>query len=102
MSSVKDSFLQNPDKYRQLVWDYKIPPETFFSILEGKEERGWFTQDWAIARVLEHANYYDARALVPLSLLKERWHLVAQKLFHSSVRKGYEYVLHRYAVPATR
>lgn len=98
MEDVKNSYIQDPAKYKQLVWDYKMQPKTFFAILEGKKEEGWFTQDWAIARVLENMNYYDVRAVLPLDLLSKRWSSVKKKLFHSQIKKGYEYLLQKYSL----
>ena len=99
--SAKARYL-DPKYFRRLVWEYKIAPKEFFDILEGKKEKGWFTQDWAIARVLQNLNYYDARDLVPLSVLQNHWPVVKPKLFQESLRRNYEFVLHQYAVSTAR
>lgn len=102
MEDVKKRYINNPVKYKQLVWDYKMQPQTFFAILEGKKEDGWFNRNWAIARVLEHANYYEARELIPMSVLVQRWPDIKRRLFQSSIKEGYEYLLHRYALSSAR
>ncbi len=99
---VKQKFLTNPAAFRQLIWEYKMTAEEFFAILEGRKTKGWFTQDWAIARVLENVNYYDAKSLVPLDVLQRRWDTVRSKLFHPSLQKGYDLVLHQKALSAAK
>ncbi|PIU03725.1 hypothetical protein COT44_01685 [Candidatus Shapirobacteria bacterium CG08_land_8_20_14_0_20_39_18] len=90
------------DKVKQLVWDYQISPSDFLEILKGKKAEGWLNQDWAISRVLEHLNYYDAISLVPLKTLAKRWISVKSKIFSDSIRKGYEFVLQKHSLPPTR
>ena len=97
-SSKKSRYLTDPTAFRRLVWEYKMTPQEFFDILEGKKEKGWFTQDWAIVRVLQNLNYYDAKDLVPLSVLQSHWPAVKSKLFQESLRRNYEFVLHQYAI----
>ncbi len=86
------------DKYKQLVWDYHISFDEFKTILLGKKKIGTFDQDWAISRVLENLNYYDAMVLVPYSVLKNRWRYVKGKLFNMAIKNGYEFLLQRYPV----
>ena len=90
--------MNNPEKFRQILWDYDLSPEDFFDVLDKKRQMGWFTQDWAIARLLEHAPYYDTIALVPLGVIRERWEHIRPKLFNRAIRDGYDYVLRRYAL----
>ena len=85
-------------KYRQLVWDYNLSQSEFEAILRGQKVEGNLDQDWAIARVLENLNYYEAMNLVPYHLLKIRWPMVSRKLFRDSIKNGYEFVLQRYSV----
>lgn len=85
-------------KFNQLVWDYRLTPAEFESILFGKTSRGTFTQSWAITRVLENLNYYDAISLVPPSLLQTKWSEIRPKLFQPAIIKGYEFLLHRYSL----
>lgn len=86
------------DMYAKLIWDYHLSSEDFNKILSGEKKVGSFDQDWAISRVLENLNYYDAMALVPYSTLKERWSFIKGKLFNSTVKNGYEFLLHRYPI----
>lgn len=88
-------------KFNQLVWDYQLSPEQFFAILEGKTKTGVFDQNWAIGRVLENLNYYEALALVPRETLAKNWSVVKPKIFNKSIRDGYEYVLQRQALSPT-
>lgn len=87
------------DNYKQLVWDYNLTKSEFEEILKGKKVVGNFDQNWAIVRVLENLNYYDAMKLVPIGTLRKNWKDVQNKLFKSSIRNGYEFVLQRYPVP---
>jgi len=91
-----------PDMYTKLVWDYNLPLEDFNKILLGEKKVGTFDQDWAISRVLENLNYYDAMTLIPYETLKERWSSVKEKLFNPSIKNGYEFLLHRYPLSLTK
>jgi hypothetical protein len=102
MNDTKNSYINDQSKYKQIVWDYKIQPKTFFAILEGKEKKGWFNQEWAIAKVLDNMNYYDVRDIIPLELLAEKWVNVKKRLFHSQIIKSYEYLLQKYSLSSTR
>lgn len=88
--------------FRRLVWDYSLDQEAFESILLGKRTLGSFDQAWAIARVLENANYYEAIDLIPWDTLQSMWPVVKQKMFYTSIKDGYEYVLHRDALSTAR
>lgn len=86
------------DKYRQLIWDYNLSLDDFKTILKGDKKIGLLDQDWAISRVLENLNYYDAMDLVPYGVLKNRWQYVKGKLFNKVIKNGYEFLLQRYPV----
>lgn len=86
------------DKYKQLVWDYDLSIDDFKMILLGDKKVGSLDQDWAISRVLENFNYYDAMDLVPYEVLKNRWSQVKEKLFNKAIKNGYEFLLQRYPV----
>lgn len=90
------------NKYHQLVWDYELPKDQFFAILNGEKKIGSFDQNWAIVRVLENLNYYEALNLVPIDLLKKHWLKVKPKIFNRSIREGYEFVLRRHTLSAAR
>lgn len=87
------------DQYKQLVWDYNLSKKEFGDILTGKKTIGSLDQSWAISRVLENLNYYDAMNLVTLDQLKSNWSNVKSKLFKNYIKNGYEFLLQRYAVP---
>lgn len=92
----------NVANYQQLMWDYDLPQDKFEAILQGRNVEGTMDQEWAIARVLENLNYYDAMSLVPYNILKEHWAGVKRKLFKDSIKRGYEFVLQRYSVSAAK
>ena len=88
--------------FNQLVWDYNLNPSQFKNILTGKKEEGWFTQEWAIARVLERLNYYDALKLIDLKFLKQNWLKVKPKIFNKTKKEGYEYILQKQALSSSK
>lgn len=90
----------NSDWYKQLVWDYNMSQSQFEDILQGKNTMGSLDQSWAIARVLENLHYYDALSLVPFASLTKNWDNVKSKIFVKGIRDGYEFVLHRHALPS--
>ncbi len=89
------------DLFKQLVWDYDLTQNEFEAILAGKKVLGNMDQNWAIVRVLENLNYYDAMNLVSLNTLRNNWKEVQPKLFNSSIKNGYEFLLQRYPVSVT-
>ena len=90
------------DEYKKLMWDYTLSPDVFLHILLGEKTVGWFTQSWAIARVLENLDYYRALDLVELETLARKWDEVKNKIHNASIRRGYEFVLQRNAVSIAR
>lgn len=88
--------------FKQLVWDYNLTQDEFEAILSGKKVLGNMNQTWAITRILENLNYYDAMNLVSLNTLRNNWKEVQPKLFNSSIKNGYEFLLQRYPVSITR
>lgn len=89
-------------KIKQLIWDYKISPSEFLKILSGKNGKEWPDQDWAITRVLEHMNYYDAKTLISIDLLAKRWRFIKPKVFSKAIKNGYEFILRRHSLSAAR
>ena len=83
------------------MWDYNLSQKEFEVILAGKKVLGNMDQNWAIVRVLENLNYYDAMNLVSLNTLRSNWKEVQPKLFNSSIKNGYEFLLQRYPVSIT-
>ena len=92
----------NQKIYNQLVWDYNLPQGNFEAILRGEKVLGNLDQNWAIARILENLNYYEAMKLIPLELLRKNWELVKKKLFKYPIKNGYEFLLQRYPVSIAR
>jgi len=84
------------------VWEYNLTPEEFEKILAGKKRLGWFNRPWAYARVLENLNYYQAKKIIDLNYLKENWNKIKQKLFKQDIKEGYEYLLQKKALSASR
>lgn len=84
--------------FKQLVWDYNLTQEEFEAILHGEKVLGNMNQSWAIVRVLENLNYYDAMSLVSLDLLRNNWNKIKGRLFNNSIKNGYEFLLQRYPV----
>ncbi|MEK7495756.1 MAG: hypothetical protein AAB569_06400 [Patescibacteria group bacterium] len=87
--------------FKQLVWDYNLNQKEFEAILQGKKVLGNMNQSWAIARVLENLNYYDAMSLISLDTLRNNWNKVKGRLFNNSIKNGYEFLLQRYPVSIT-
>lgn len=88
--------------YKNLVWDYNLDQNDFEKILDGKLKKGSFDQVWAIKRVLENLNFYDAMKIVPKQLFVKNWKLIRSKIFNKSIIKGYDYLLHRYTISTTK
>ena len=88
--------------FNQLVWDYNFSPKQFKNILTGKKEEGWFTREWAIARVLERLNYYEALRLIDLDFLKRHWLKVKPKIFNKIKKEGYEYLLQKQTLSSSK
>ena len=89
-------------KYKKLVWDYNLDQKDFEAILSGQNTDGPFDRLWAIKRVLENLNYYEAMSIIPKKTFIENWNKVRPKIFNKSIIKGYDFLLHRYTVSASR
>ena len=95
IKSTREKYLNNPTLFKSLIWDYNLSPQQFFDIVDNKNVLEKFNQDWAIGRVLENVNYYDALDLInPLVLLK-RWDFIRDRIFNKEIKKGYDYILRR-------
>ncbi|OIP87788.1 hypothetical protein AUK05_00390 [Candidatus Shapirobacteria bacterium CG2_30_35_20] len=88
--------------YKSVVWDYNLKQDDFEKILKGKKVMGKFDQLWAIKRVLENLNFYEAMAIIPKSLFISNWNKIRSKVFNRSIIKGYDFLLHRYTLSTTR
>lgn len=86
------------DLFKKVVWDYDMTQDEFEAILSGTTIIGSFDQNWAIARILENCNYYDAMSLISQETLLNNWEKIRPKLFNNSIIKGYEFVLHRHSL----
>lgn len=91
----------SPNLFKQLVWDYNMTQNEFESVLAGQKTIGSMDQNWAIVRVLENLNYYDAMNLVSIDTLRSNWDKIQDKIFNSSIKNGYEFLLQRYPVAIT-
>lgn len=92
----------NQSKFKSLVWDYNIDPQEFEEILSGNKKIGSLDQNWAITRVLEHLNYYDAMNSIPMPVMVKNWPIIKNKIFNKSIRDGYDFVLHRHTLSSSR
>lgn len=90
------------DYSAQLSWDYNLKPGQFNSILRGETTIGSLDQPWAVARALQHLNYYDAIHAVPLTTLKTIWPKVKTQIFNKNIQQGYDFVLQRHTLSTTR
>lgn len=90
------------EESKNLVWDYTLTPDDFLSILSGKKEMGWFTQKWAIARVLENLDYYRALDLIGFATLSQHWDQVKKSIHDPALKRGYEYALRAKIVSSAR
>jgi len=86
---------------KKLLWDYDISLEQYLEYLYGREEEGWFDQDWALARAVNNLNYYELRELIPLELLAENWSKIKDKIRDPAVKNGLEFVLQRETVSSS-
>lgn len=87
---------------KSALWgDYQLTTEEFNAILRGEKTIGWLNQEWAISRLLQHANYYEVRKLLTLSEIFQTWPKVKKTIKDQSLVKGYEFLLRRYALPIT-
>lgn len=98
MNAIQQQYETHPEKYKSLMWEYNLEPKDFFSILNGEKTQGSFNQKWATVRVLENAPYYDAIKLVNLDTLAIQWPEIKSAIFNNTIRRGYEYVLHKRAL----
>jgi len=88
--------------YHQLVWDYQLSPHEFQAILTGEFSQSGLDQHWAMARVLENAPYYQALKLIPLDSLQQHWPALRNKIHRQDIKKGYDFVLHQYALSTSK
>ena len=101
MNATQKKYFLDQKNFRTLVRDYTLSADEFWEILQGKKTHGWFTQTWAIARIIEQVNYYDAISLIGLDRLYANWDMIKTKIFNISIKRGYEFVLRRYALSVT-
>ncbi len=102
MDSSLQKYYSQPENFTQLVWDYNLEPADFFAILNGEKSKDNFDQNWAIARIFQNLNYYDAINLVPISVLNNHWDKVKRQLYPESFRKAYEFVLQKHSLSTSR
>lgn len=102
MTKLQEQYRDNPGKYKQIVWDYTLDARSFFELLNGKASQMWFNRDWAMARVLEHVNYYDAINLVDIDYLKLNWESIKKRIYNETIKNGYDYFLRKRTLSSTR
>ena len=83
--------------FRQIIWDYKIPPEEIAAVLYGeKEKAGHLTREAIFIRLLESYSWFTILQLLPVEdiqvLLTED---IVRKLRTPGLRKNYEYLRQR-------
>ena len=102
MNRLQRQIINQPSKYKQIVWDYNLSSNRFFEILDGKKEEGWLNRKWATARILSGLNYYDAIGLIDMDYLRDNWGDIKPKIINKSIRKGYDFVLQKSALSSSR
>ena len=100
-AKIREEYMHNPDKYKQIVWDYILDSKTFFELLDGKVQKSWFDRNWATARDLENVNYYDAVNLVDIDYLKLNWSNIKRRIYNKAIKNGYDYILRKRALSIT-
>jgi hypothetical protein len=88
------------EQIKRIIWDYSISPEIFLDALQRGRTYKWITQEWALVRAMERLGYYDLLELVPLNLIVTKWPLIRDKVRMRHIKKGWDYVVRRHAVPA--
>lgn len=83
--------------FRQIMWDYNIPPEEVEEVFEGKRENaGHYTEETLFIKPLESYSWYTIIDLLGLekinNLLSEK---VVNRLRTPELRRQYEYVSQR-------
>ncbi|MDZ7636059.1 MAG: hypothetical protein U5L72_17130 [Bacteroidales bacterium] len=83
--------------YKQLSWDYNIPPDEIESVLKGeKAGAGHFTREMLFIRMLETYPWFTLLQVFTIDdikrLLTSR---VVGRLRSASLREKYEFVRHR-------
>lgn len=102
MVMIQYLVLIDAKKYKNLVWDYNLDQKDFEEILIGRKTNGSFDYLWAVKRVLENLNYYEAMSIIPKKTFIKNWDIIKPKMFNKSIVKGYDFLLHRYTVSSTR
>lgn len=90
-------------KFHDVIWnDYNLSYDDFLKILSEEKVDGWFSQNWALVRMIENLNYYDFIHTVPLDLVASKWKDIKGKIYDKTKVKGLEYVLRKKALSVTR
>ena len=100
MTDKKNNIMNIEDRYkilRQIMWDYKIPPEDVMEVLEGKKEKaGHYTRETLMVKLLESYPWFTIVELfTPEELRKLISDKVINKLRFKSLRTKYEFVQKR-------
>ncbi|MBN1938266.1 MAG: hypothetical protein JW843_01670 [Candidatus Aminicenantes bacterium] len=87
---------------RRLIWDYRMTPEEFITLLDGEIKPGGFDRIWAMRRAAEGLNYYDLLEIVGLQRLARDWPILKPTLRSQTRAKGIDYVLRKHHLSAPR
>jgi len=87
-----------------LTWDYHITPVELYQLAAGTmKERGWFTREWALIRILSRLSWYDILSLFGVKEVKKILSSgIIKRIQDPSLRKQYEIlcaILHKTPVP---
>lgn len=77
------------------VWEYAISDEQFGAVLQDKDNQTQFSQAWAVSRLIQHRSFYEVIATIPSEKLRKLWPQVKPTIHSESIKKGYEYYLHK-------
>jgi hypothetical protein len=83
--------------FRQIMWDYHIPPEEVEAVFEGKQTRaGHYTRETLFVKLLESYSWFTIVGLFHLNDIRDMLTDSAiSKLRSKSLREKYAYVQKR-------
>jgi prevent-host-death family protein len=76
---------------KRALWDYRISPEEFLDILEGKSTRDWPDRGMCAARLLENVNWLDIVKVIPPKKICALWEEAREYVRESSLREGMDF-----------
>jgi len=83
--------------FKQIMWDYNIPPEDIEAVFEGKQTHaGHYTRDTLFLKLLESYSWFTILQLFPINEIQDLLtSSTISKLRSKSLRKKYEFVQQR-------